>query len=85
MAKNNDPYENWGPEMLRSLLREGLEHRNAEDFKTAVRVISKKYKKGERIVMDEVTKYLNQNAIRLGSDFADVLAKVLFQDRTETQ
>lgn len=80
----NDPYKDWGVDMLKSLLRDSLEHRNAEDFKTAVRVIEKKYKRGDRIVMDEVTKYLNQNAVRLGSDFADVLADVLFRDRTET-
>ncbi len=80
----NDPYKDWGVDMLKSLLRDSLEHRNAEDFKIAVRVIEGKYKRGDRIVMDEVAKYLKQNAIRLGSDFADVLADVLFRDRTET-
>lgn len=89
MAKNNDPYDDWGPEMLKSLLRDSLEHRNAEDFKVATRALEKKYKKGKdpekgtKIVMNEVRRYLIHNYVKLGTDFAEVLSGFLFGRRVE--
>jgi len=68
---------NWKQDMLIDLLRSSLESHNAEDLKEAIRVLEKKYKRGRKIVMDEVRKYLEQNAIRIGTDFADVLAETL--------
>lgn len=81
-------YSEWKQAMLVDLLQDSLENRNAEDFKAAVRALEKKYKKNkdperaEKIVMNEVRKYLVQNYVRLGTDFANVLSEFLFGQRS---
>ena len=72
---NDNPFKDWGTEMLKSLLRDSLENRNAEDLKIAIRELDRRNRRN--IVLKEVGKYLDKNAVALGTDFADVLAGVL--------
>ena len=74
MVSNAD-FSGWGIEMLKSLLRDSLEHRNAEDLKAAIRELDRRDRRN--IVLREVGKYLDQNAVQLGTDFADILAEIL--------
>ena len=71
----NADFSGWGIEMLKSLLRDSLENRNADDLKAAIRELDRRDRRN--IVLREVGKYLDRNAIRLGTDFADVLAETL--------
>lgn len=68
-------FKDWGMNMLKSLLRDSLENRNAEDLKAAIRELDRRNRRN--VIMKEVGNYLDKNAVQLGTDFADVLAEVL--------
>ncbi|MDO4889118.1 MAG: hypothetical protein Q4A25_00260 [Candidatus Saccharibacteria bacterium] len=71
----NIDFSSWGIEMLKSLLRDSLENRNAEDLKAAIRELDRRNRRN--ITLREVGKYLDQNTVKLGTDFADALAEFL--------
>ena len=75
MADKENVFKDWGTEMLKSLLRDSLEHRNAEDLKTAIRELDRRNRRN--VILKEVGKYLDKNAVALGTDFAEILAETL--------